>query len=626
MAGMTHLARDRVLRGLAVLAVLLAAGYWFDLGGLDTRVWTFWSVQVGLDVVFLVLCIRVVRMLPARSPPRRFWRLITIGGLFFIAGDLSQTVVALRQPGLDAVAGGSQQSLLVLTGVAIAVLAMVTYPIQASGRRERLTWWLDAATVLVAVAAFLWNFLATRPGSGGPVPLAVLLLSAALSLLAAFGLTKLLIGGNAPFSFGAGATGMAAATLAAANTAFTSVPTSSSALAFAILAHLLSDVLLAAVPRIQELQVRANPDALIRRRRPYSRLPYLAIASTQVLLIAILLRGQVDLRLWGVAVAVVLGTALVVVRQLVTFADNARLLASLDQTTLDLRRHEQRFRSLVQRASDITLVIAEDGTLSYVSPATSRVLGIPAEAFLGARVVDLVHPDDAAIVARVVRAIAEGQATVTCDLRAQHADGTWHWLEVISTNLLNDPSVEGVICNIRDVTEARQFGERLRYEATHDPLTGLANRTLFDEQTRVDPAIGRAPQEQVAILTVDLDDFKPINDTLGHQVGDTLLSTVASRLANSARAEDTVARLGGDEFAILLPDAGEAVASLLAMRILDVMSDPFLINGHLLYVHASIGIAIGPRRDAESLLRDSDASMYEAKEQGKGRYVIATHT
>lgn len=623
MAGWVNLARDKVLRGLAVLAALLCLLYGAGWGGVDLRVWTFWLVQVGLDLAFVVLSVRVVRLLTSRPVERRFWRWVAVGGLFYTAGDATQTVVALTHPGITGAAGGNQQSLLVLIGAAVTVLAMITYPIQASGSRERLKWWLDAATILVAVAAIVWSILASRPASASPVGLGVLLLSAALSLVAAFGLTKLLIGGNAPFSLGAGITAGIASTLIAANTAFTSVPSSPSSLTIAILSRLLPCVLLAAVPRIQELQVRADPDVLTRRRHPYSRLPYLAIASTQVLLIMVLRQGRIDLRVWGVVAAVVLDTTLVVVRQLVAFTDNARLLTSLDQTTLDLRHQEQRFRSLVQRASDITLVISEDGTLTYVSPATSRVLGIAPEQFMGARVVDLVHPDDVGTFKRLAAELLGGQCTITSDLRAQHADGTWRWLEVISTNLLDDPSVEGIICNIRDVTETRQFRERLQHEATHDPLTGLANRALFDERIQVDPATGLVPEEPVAILTIDLDDFKAINDTRGHPIGDGLLSIVAGRLLNSVRAQDTVARVGGDEFAILLPRASAALATTLASRILDVLSDPYLVDGNLLSIHASIGIAVGPRADAEALLRASDASMYEAKQEGKGRFVVA---
>src|SRR5262249_16425144 len=158
-------------------------------------------------------------------------------------------------------------------------------------------------------------------------------------------------------------------------------------------------VLPAATPRIQEVQFRAYPDTMHHRRRPYSRLPYVALGLTLVLLIVVLRQddNQQDARrIWGVVAAVVVETALVVGRQLLAFADNARLLSALDRTTLDLRRQEERSRALIQRSSDITVVINAGGVLTYVSPASSRVLGRPPEDFIGHRARDFVRPEDRA--------------------------------------------------------------------------------------------------------------------------------------------------------------------------------------------------------------------------------------
>jgi diguanylate cyclase (GGDEF)-like protein/PAS domain S-box-containing protein len=252
------------------------------------------------------------------------------------------------------------------------------------------------------------------------------------------------------------------------------------------------------------------------------------------------------------------------------------------------------------------------------------VLGREPEEFLGHPAREFVHPEDRPDVNRMARALMRRPNTpITTDVRVQRRDGSWRWIEVIGTNLLADPNVEGIIGNLRDVTEAREFGKRLRHEATHDPLTGLANRALLDERIRVDPAAGLMAEEPVAILAVDLDDFKTINDTRGHAIGDRLLNVVSDRLVHSVRVVDTVARVGGDEFAILLPGASRTLAAGLAARILEVFSEPLHIDGNWLAVHASIGVAVGQREDAEVLLRASDASMYEAKQQGKGRYVMA---
>jgi diguanylate cyclase (GGDEF)-like protein len=235
-----------------------------------------------------------------------------------------------------------------------------------------------------------------------------------------------------------------------------------------------------------------------------------------------------------------------------------------------------------------------------------------------------VHPEDMPTFNWLVQELGDApRTTVTAQLRVRHADGSWRWAEAICVGLLDDPSVRGVICNIRDVTEARHLKERLQYAATHDPLTRLANRSLFDERIRVDEGAGLRGDERVAILTVDLDDFKAVNDRLGHHVGDALLAGVAERLLTCVRPRDAVARTGGDEFTIVLRDASVADAATVAHRIQAALEQPMTVNGHGLVSRASIGIAVGRRNEAEDLVRASDAAMYSAKQDGKGRIAEA---
>ena len=199
--------------------------------------------------------------------------------------------------------------------------------------------------------------------------------------------------------------------------------------------------------------------------------------------------------------------------------------------------------------------------------------------------------------------------------------------EALITDLMGDESVRGYVINIRDVTERMQFEDRLSHQAFHDLTTGLANRALLCSRTvhaleRHDP--GEAP---VAVLVLDLDDFKAINDGLGYIAGDQLLAAVGSRLATSTRAGDTIARIGGDEFAILLeasPD-GDAVAT--ACRVHDLLEQPFVFDGREVFAHASIGIAFADLSTsgdlgAEQLLRDADVAMYVAKDHGKAQWRI----
>jgi diguanylate cyclase (GGDEF)-like protein/PAS domain S-box-containing protein len=363
--------------------------------------------------------------------------------------------------------------------------------------------------------------------------------------------------------------------------------------------------------------LRADPTALARRRRSYNLTPYLVAALIQALLVIVLVDRQLGTRVWGVVAGVVAMTACVVIRQLAAFTENDALL-------LRLRRQEERFRSMVQQASDITLVTDATGAITYASPAIERVLGVPADRAVGQHLLTLVHPDDLPAAGRMLDDLnAAPRATAGARVRARRADGSWRWLATICTNLMDDPSVNGIICNARDITEQQQLEDRLRFDATHDPLTHLANRSLLQDRIDAESADRRGGDRPIAMLAIDLDDFKPVNDSLGHHVGDALLVSVAGRLRSCARPADTVARLGGDEFAVLLSPASRADATAVAERILAVLAEPATVEGHRLAVRASIGVATGPARQSAGLLRAADVAMYEAKQRGKGTVAVA---
>jgi diguanylate cyclase (GGDEF)-like protein/PAS domain S-box-containing protein len=343
-------------------------------------------------------------------------------------------------------------------------------------------------------------------------------------------------------------------------------------------------------------------------RRRYSMLPYLAAAATDVLLLAAVIQQSADLLL--VAAAAVAVTALVILRQLTAFQE-------IDAGLLELGNKEQRFRLLVQNSTDVVTITEPDGTIRYISPAVRRVLGSEPAPMVGTDLALRVHPDDrAAMAGKVAYVAGRPGATATYQMRLAHADGSWRWLDVISANLLDEPSVAGIVSNSRDVTETREVQERLSYEATHDVLTGLANRALFSE--RVEAAVAD-PAHRVSIVLVDLDDFKTVNDTLGHAVGDGLLVTVADRMRAGVRRSDTVARLGGDEFAILFEGLGGADVDGMLTRIADALLEPVQIDGHPLTVRASFGVVDRHGGDdAGNLLRQADIAMYEAKARGEG--------
>ncbi len=309
------------------------------------------------------------------------------------------------------------------------------------------------------------------------------------------------------------------------------------------------------------------------------------------------------------------------VTQLALALEGARLTEEIH------RQHgEARFASLVQHASDLITVVGPDATITYQSPSSERVLGYPPHELLGTRFDRLVAPEDAS---RLLHLLADGSSyargdgdLIECTLL--HRDGSLRQFEILHTNLLDDEHVRGIVLNARDTSERRAFEEQLAHQAFHDPVTNLPNRALFVERAR--HAIGRARREdsEVGVIFLDIDDFKTINDSLGHGAGDATLIDVAKRLAESLRSSDTAARFGGDEFVVLLEDLDNVETAVeVAERILEDLRPPLTVAGKELALRGSIGISIlerGSTASADDLIRDADAAMYIAKRDGKGAY------
>jgi diguanylate cyclase (GGDEF)-like protein/PAS domain S-box-containing protein len=321
----------------------------------------------------------------------------------------------------------------------------------------------------------------------------------------------------------------------------------------------------------------------------------------------------------------------------VAFATSSRLLVNQNRRlreqaiteqllTTDLRRSEERFRSLVRNSADVNVILGRDGTIAYESPAVQRVLGYRPEDRIGRLALDLVHPDDRLRLRRLFLTVARRpNAEASVELRARHADGSWRAIDAVVKNLIDDPAVGGMVVNYRDITPRKTLEDELRLRAFHDSLTGLANRALFID--RLEHAITRSKRsrERMAVLFLDLDDFKTINDSLGHGEGDRVLIATAERLQGALRAGDTIARMGGDEFAILLEDTAESDSPVeVAERLLTTLRSPFARGNRELFLRASIGAALvgGRGASAEELLRDADAAMYIAKGRGKNRVVV----
>ncbi len=285
------------------------------------------------------------------------------------------------------------------------------------------------------------------------------------------------------------------------------------------------------------------------------------------------------------------------------------------------RRSEARFRSLVQKSHDLIVVLEPDQTIRFVTPSVRTLLGCEPEELVGTKLDERLHSDERDQVVTLLRESMAAESLGTHDFRLRRADGVWRTFEGAMSDLLDDPAVRGLVLTARDVSDRRALEDELTRQAFHDSLTGLANRVLLSE--RVTHALDRAQRSgsDVAVLFLDLDDFKTINDSLGHEAGDELLVELAARLAQCMRSGDTAARLGGDEFGIVLEDTeGLEGAVAFAQRVLDAIAKPVMISGTKVHPRASIGITFGHHgQTSVELLRNADVAMYQAKRTGGSR-------
>ncbi len=287
-------------------------------------------------------------------------------------------------------------------------------------------------------------------------------------------------------------------------------------------------------------------------------------------------------------------------------------------------RRAAQFRSLVHNASDLITVVDESGLIRYQSPSAEWLLGLAPHQLVGTNYFALVDPADEAHLRSIVLDLATSTgSTATAEYRVRHLDGSSRYVESIVSDLTADGTVKGLVLNTRDVTDRKSLQDELAHQAFHDSLTGLSNRAVFRD--RIEHALPRGTRHdsRLAVLLLDLDGFKTVNDSLGHDAGDELLIAVGRRLKACGRSSDTVARIGGDEFGVLLEDeVDEARARSVADRLLSEFTTPFEVRGRELFVRSSIGIALSVpgASKTDELIRNADAAMYAAKAAGKGRY------
>ena len=615
--------RPRLIVAGTGLAYALAYLLWLWIGGADagTRGIVSEAVFLPINATLVAMFLLAARHEEGHAPIQRSLRYLAGASAMLVAGNLVTLDDVIRQGTVHA---GSLADLFFLVSYPLTLAAYLAIPV-GGYRMDRWKLFCDAGMVLSGFGVALWFFV-LRPiaaSSATPVEAAFALLYPLADLLLLVGITTIVL--RRPLADHRGAIvwlGISTALGVVADLAFNLVLITSGsrshpatdALYFATyLALLVSAELFLKAPSVPGL-----PRQQQHRARVASALPFVAAGATYLLLSAVALSAWhaplSGLALGAVGVSVFLGA-----RQLLAFRQTAARVAEAA-----VHASEARFRSLVQNSSDLIFVIGADGVIHFASSSASRLIGYESDALVGVELSALAHPADTEIVDSFVRVAASLPAmSPPAEWRLRGTDDTVVHVEAIASNRLADEAVGGVVVNARDVGERKALLDQLAHQAFHDPLTGLANRALFYD--RVSHALELAQREgrTVTVLFLDLDDFKRINDTMGHAEGDHLLRMVANRLRASARATDTVARLGGDEFAVLVEDTAVARSTeRLIERIAEQMAYPFTLAGGEVHISASVGSASTTGGKVDELVRHADVAMYAAKRDRKGSHQV----
>ncbi|MFC0213675.1 diguanylate cyclase domain-containing protein [Paenibacillus chartarius] len=308
----------------------------------------------------------------------------------------------------------------------------------------------------------------------------------------------------------------------------------------------------------------------------------------------------------------------------VSYACIVRDISARKKAERQLRESEQRFRSLFEQNSDATLSLSLDGRMTDVNRAAEGMTGYAGEELLGKALADLIVPEDHTLFQELFLE-AKGSGAQQFDTALKNKQGRRVELTVKLLPILVDGEVVGIYCIAKDITSHREALTTINYMAFYDALTELPNRRLFQERLRSSLISANVGGNRFAVIWIDLDGFKHINDTYGHAAGDQVLHTIGSRLKAAVRADDTAGRMGGDEFTVLIGSVSDTGhVTKLADRLLTVLGDPIAYGDAELSVTPSIGIAVFPEdgTDVDTLLNHADRAMYHVKESGKNGYCL----
>ena len=554
------------------------------------------------------------------------WRAIAATYVLFAINLGFWTWSLVNPSSTSAIWGMALFKLAGLAAMSVAVGSLVRVR-RSTGRRDTL---LDGTLIAAGGALMLWQWYMLLARRSGPtVQPAEMVPIVLVGLMLTVGLVLYRLVGGSPFASAASRYLVAGGAIAIfGQAALVLTDNGQGPSRWTDATWLVSAVLIASSALHPSMQSLTQP---IRTRQGLA--PRLVIAGAALLANPVLVAVQLlngDAR--ATSTLVIAGAAIGVVA-LIGLWRVGRLIVQLDNVRTTLARSERRFRSLVQRSSEVVAVLDNAGRFTYVSPASQPLLGMSPRDLAGTALIHLVVPHDREVFSNFWDQITEAPAHEARTTEVGLLSGGDETLraDIVAVNLQTDPDVSGVAVTIRDVTVRAAFEAKLRHLATHDALTGLANRELFRD--RVGRALHRAKRsgKSVGVVFVDLDDFKTINDSLGHLIGDELLQVVAARLVDSLRASDTAARLGGDEFAVLLEGvADDHDAHRVVERLQQSLRRPVTIDGRSVLVGASMGLVIaGADSSPADLLRNADTAMFNAKNAGKNRTHVfepAMHT
>jgi diguanylate cyclase (GGDEF)-like protein/PAS domain S-box-containing protein len=570
-----------------------------------------------------IASIRRAAFLPDLAPARRLaWRALA----WAIALQAGATVVlaaglALDEPALQDVAGFLRFAFLPCAAIAATAMLLST-----RGKSFGPQFWLEAPLIVVCVGAVLWLAIprvlvpATLPtGAAAAGASWGAVLDGATIVLAAILLLRRSDWQGWP---GLVAAALALVALSGSRLAEAVTLAGNGSLRAVCPLQLIGLVIVAIGAHFEFLRTerQAPPIDAAERGSPLAGLmPYAALMLAGYALLVLhpgSLREPAVLIAWIVCIA----AGLLFARQAMATA-----LALAVQTGLATRSAEARFSALIRNTNDVIAIVNADGAISYVTPTAERIFGQPAQDLIGRPLAALVALEDRTRVSEfLARELAEPGASANVEARIPRADDQPRVIEIHGTNMESEAAIGGKLLNLRDMTDRKGVEEQLKRLAFHDPLTLLANRSLFRDRVEHAVAVSKRNGRGVAVLFVDLDNFKTINDTFGHAQGDRVLHKCAQRLVKATRNGDTVARFGGDEFAVLLENlTGKEQVVEIAARIVAALKESLDLPGKDLRVTASVGVAFATAEDGvEELMRNADVAMYSSKSRGKDRYTV----